>query len=215
MKRAIIKALNEIESQLSGQSAVATYSYMMLCVKAEEMALLPVSINIEGEEKYIEEVASVVKPDDYTFIVIPHFDEDLVAVKSGIHAQYPAFQLEVESKTVDVYDKKEENKPIPVAVKYLKVTMPSVNDDRKEELTQDVEKIYEQCKSQMTKSCNSAKAKIELLLKNESDDVKNEAMDSLAATKKKWTEHRDKVYGEKIKEINRGYDKWQLEEAQH
>ena len=27
MKRAIIKALNEIESQLSGQSAVATYSY--------------------------------------------------------------------------------------------------------------------------------------------------------------------------------------------
>ena len=138
MKRAIIKALNEIESQLSGQSAVATYSYMMLCVKAEEMALLPVSINIEGEEKYIEEVASVVKPDDYTFIVIPHFDEDLVAVKSGIHAQYPAFQLEVESKTVDVYDKKEENKPIPVAVKYLKVTIPSVNDDRKEELTQDV-----------------------------------------------------------------------------
>lgn len=83
MKRAIIKALNEIESQLSGQSAVATYSYMMLCVKAEEMALLPVSINIEGEEKYIEEVASVVKPDDYTFIVIPHFDEDLVAVCQG------------------------------------------------------------------------------------------------------------------------------------
>ena len=207
--------LHETETQLSGQSAVATYGYMMLCVKAEEIALLPVSINIEGEEKYIEEVASVVKPDDYTFIVIPHFDEDLVAVKSGIHAQYPAFKLEVETKTVDVYDKNNENKPIRVPVKYLKVTMPSVDDDRQKELKEDADKIYEQCKSRMATTCNSAKAKIDILLKNESDDVKNEALDSFAATKKKWTEHRDKVYGEKIKEINTGHDKWQLEEAQH
>jgi ribosome recycling factor len=214
MKRAIIKVLHDMESQLSGQSAVATYGYMKLCVKAEEMALLSVSINIEGEEKYIEEVASVVKPDDYTFIVIPHFDEDLTAVKSGIHAQYPAFKLEVESKTVDVYENKEGDKPIPVTVKYLKVTMPSVDDDRQTELTQDVNKIYEQCKSQMAKTYNAAKANMEVMLKNESDDVKNEAKDCFDAAKKKWADHRDKVYDEKIKEINRGHDKWQVEEGQ-
>jgi len=52
MKRSIIKAFEEMESKLSGIVAVATYSYMQLCVKAEEMALLAVSFNIETEEKY-------------------------------------------------------------------------------------------------------------------------------------------------------------------
>ena len=36
---------------------------MTLCVKAEEMALLALSFNIEGEEKYLEEIAKVAKPD--------------------------------------------------------------------------------------------------------------------------------------------------------
>ena len=214
MKRAIIKVLHDMESQLSGQSAVAAYGYMKLCVKAEEMALLPVSINIEGEEKYIEEVASVARPDEYTFIAIPHFDEDLLPVKNGIHAQYPAFKMDVETKTVDVYDGKEGGKPIAVAVKYLKVTMPPVDDNRQKELTDEVKKIYELCKTQMAVACQSAKTKIEVLVKNETDDVKNEVTASFDALKKKWADHRNKVYEEKIKEINKGHDKWQVEEGQ-
>lgn len=120
MKRAIIKVLHDMESQLSGQSAVAAYGYMKLCVKAEEMALLPVK----------------------------------------------------------------------------------------------VKKIYEQCKTQMAVACQSAKTKIEVLVKNETDDVKNEVTASFDALKKKWADHRNKVYEEKIKKINKGHDKWQVEEGQ-
>ena len=206
--------LNDMESQLSGQSAVAAYGYMKQCVKAEEMALLSVSITIEGEEKYIEEVASVARPDEYTFIVIPNFEEDMVPVKNGIHAQYPEFKLEEASKKVDVYDGQAGNNPIPVTVKYLKVTMPPVDDNRQQKLTEEVNKIYELCKTQMTKTSNSASANIESLLKNESDNVKTEVKDSFDALKKKWADHRKKVYEDKIQEINTGHDKWKVEEGQ-
>ena len=51
-------------------------------------------------------------------------------------------------------------------------------------------------------------------VKNETDDVKNEVTARFDALKKKWADHRNKVYEEKIKEINKGHDKWLVEEGQ-
>lgn len=214
MKRAIINVFEEMENQLSGISAVATFGYMSQCVHAEEMALLNVSVNIEREEKYLEEVARVAKPEDSYFIVIPHYEEDLSAVKAGIHTQYPEFEIETGTKEVEVSAGPEDENPDQVKVKYLKVTMPSVDDDRKSTLEEAVKKIYQQCKNQMEATYTSFQSKLNSLTTNEGDGVKKEVEESFSTVQDKWNEHCKKVYEEKKAEIKAGYQKWKVEQKE-
>lgn len=210
MKRSIIKAFEEMESKLSGIVAVATYSYMQLCVKAEEMALLAVSFNIETEEKYIEEVAKVAKPNDYTFIVIPNFDEDMQAIKDGIAKYYPSFKQETGQKDVEVSDG--EHDPQQMKVNYLKLTIPPVDDKRLKELKEKVDKIYKECKSQMDHALPLAQAALTSLAQSESQAVKDVVAKSFEDSKKKWEAHRDKIYKDKKNEIAEGHEKWMYEQ---
>jgi ribosome recycling factor len=212
MKRSIIKAFEEMESKLSGHVAVATYRYMQLCVKAEEMALLSVSFNIEGEEKYIEEVAKVAKPDDYTFIVIPNFDEDMPAIRNGISKYYPTFKQETGQNDVEVGNG--EHDPQKIQVNYLKLTMPPVDEDRKKQLQEKVGKIYNECKDQMSQTLAAARATLTSLAESENQEVKDTVTRSLESSQKKWEAHRDKIYDEKKKEITEGHDKWMYENKQ-
>ena len=50
MKRSIISLYEAMEDKLSGYVSIANYRYMNLCVKAEEVSLLSVRVNIEGED---------------------------------------------------------------------------------------------------------------------------------------------------------------------
>ena len=214
MKRAIISVFEEMENQLSGISAVATFGYMAQCVNAEEIALLNVSVNIEREEKYLEEVARVAKPEDNYFIIIPHYEEDLSAVKAGIHTQYPEFEIETGTKEVEVSTGPEDENPDKVKVKYLKVTMPSVDEERQSTLNETVEKIYQKCQDQMKTTYISFQKKLDSLTTNEGDDVKKEVEESFSTVKQKWNEHCEKVYSEKKEEIKAGYQKWQVEQKE-
>ena len=210
MKRSIIQAFEEMESKLSGHVAVATYNYMTLCVKAEEMALLTLSFNIEGEEKYLEEVAKVAKPDDYTLIVIPNYDEDLQILKDGIHRQYPAFKQDIGQKTVEVSNG-QDKEPKKVTVNYLKLTMPPVDESRKQRLTEAIKKIHEECQKQMGNTLATSQAKLKQLCESEEQSIQDEVRRSIAAAKKKWEDHCNKIYNEKIEDVNAGHDKYQYD----
>ena len=54
MKRAIFKEYDQYGDDLSGHCARFSYRLMNLCVKAEEVSLLPVEVLVEGELKRIE-----------------------------------------------------------------------------------------------------------------------------------------------------------------
>lgn len=84
MKRSIISLYEAMEDKLSGYVSIANYRYMNLCVKAEEVSLLSVRVNIEGEEKNIEDVAQVSKKGDYQFVAIPNYSEDLMPLAGAL-----------------------------------------------------------------------------------------------------------------------------------
>lgn len=214
MKRSIINALNEMDNKLSSLSAKYTYQYMNQCVKAEEMSLLGMTFNIEGEEKYIEEVAQVVKPDDYTFIVIPNFEEDLQALVDGFTDQHSEFTCEQEEKTVTVDLGKKDEEPRDVTVKYLKLTMPAVDDDRKSTLNTNVNSLYAECTSKMSMVYQTTLGLLNQLLEGENDTVKSEAKSKFEAIMQKWKDHRKQVYTDKINEIIEGYDKQKYQDQQ-
>lgn len=212
MKRAIYKEFDQYGDDLSGHCARFSYRLMNLCVKAEEVSLLPVEVLIDGDLQRIEECAKIAKKDEYTFMVVPNFEEDLTAVAQGVFLEHPEFIQKVESMTVDGVD--EEGKPVSSDVAYLLLTMPKVDDDRYKVLKDSAKLLYDECKAAMELATAGADVKLPPLMVDESEeDIKRfkKMRDKLEAD---WNGHREKVYQEKLQEIEDAHNLWMADNVE-
>lgn len=212
MRRSIIKEFDQLGESLSNQSAQFAYRMKNLCVKAEEVALLPVEILIEGEFQKLESCATIGKKDDYSFMVFPNYEEDLETMGKGIFRVHPEFKQKIESMQVDSVDEAGKNKSMDVH--YILLTMPEVDDDRYDVLKDGVKVCYEECKARMEVLNRKADAKFaELTIGDTDEDVKK-----LKAAREKlneqWFGHRDKLYNEKLQEIEEAHNKWLAERGE-
>ena len=212
MRRSIIKEFDQLGESLSNQSAQFAYRMKNLCVKAEEVALLPVEILIEGEFQKLESCATIGKKDDYSFMVFPNYEEDLETMAKGIIRVHPEFKQKIESMQVDSVDEAGKNKSMDVH--YILLTMPEVDDDRYDVLKDGVKVCYEECKARMEVLNRKADAKFaELTIGDTDEDVKK-----LKAAREKlneqWYGHRDKLYNEKLQEIEEAHNKWLAERGE-
>ena len=100
MKRSIINQLNQLSEQLKGYVSALNYRYLNLCVKAEEVSLLPLQVVIEGEAKNLEDVAYAGKrpDDDYSLYVIPKCQDDLQAIVEATTTTHPEVITKVDSQ---------------------------------------------------------------------------------------------------------------------
>ena len=212
MRRSIIKEFDQLGESLSNQSAQFAYRMKNLCVKAEEVALLPVEILIEGEFQKLESCATIGKKDDYSFMVFPNYEEDLETMGKGIFRVHPEFKQKIGSMQVDSVD--EAGKKKSMDVHYILLTMPEVDDDRYDVLKDGVKVCYEDCKARMEVLNRKADAKFaELTIGDTDEDVKK-----LKAAREKlneqWFGHRDKLYNEKLQEIEEAHNKWLAERGE-
>lgn len=212
MRRSIIKEFDQLGESLSNQSAQFAYRMKNLCVKAEEVALLPVEILIEGEFQKLESCATIGKKDDYSFMVFPNYEEDLETMGKGIFRVHPEFKQKIGSMQVDSVDEAGKNKSMDVH--YILLTMPEVDDDRYDVLKDGVKVCYEDCKARMEVLNRKADAKFaELTIGDTDEDVKK-----LKAAREKlneqWYGHRDKLYNEKLQEIEKAHNKWLAERGE-
>lgn len=212
MRRSIIKEFDQLGESLSNQSAQFAYRMKNLCVKAEEVALLPVEILIEGEFQKLESCATIGKKDDYSFMVFPNYEEDLETMGKGIFRVHPEFKQKIGSMQVDSVDEAGKNKSMDVH--YILLTMPEVDDDRYDVLKDGVKVCYEECKARMEVLNRKADAKFaELTIGDTDEDVKK-----LKAAREKlneqWYGHRDKLYNEKLQEIEEAHNKWLAERGE-
>ena len=104
MKRAILREYDQYGEDLSGHCARFSYRLMNLCVKAEEVSLLPVEVLIEGELEKLEKCCMTARKDEYSFMVVPKFEEDLSAVCQGVLLEHPEFKQTIETMTIDSID---------------------------------------------------------------------------------------------------------------
>lgn len=206
MRRAIIREYDKLAENLSNYVAVMNYRFMNLCVKAEPVSLLPIEITIEGESQKLEECVKMAKDGDYKFVLFPNYEEDMKDIMRGIAMVHPEFKQEIKTINVGVPDENGNKKDRET--KYLQLTMPEVNDDRYDVLTQGVKLIYDDCKLQMEVANTKTNAKLAGLTPGESEeniDLLNKELDKLNA---QWNEQRDKLRDDKLEEINTAYTKW-------
>ena len=197
---------------MSGYVAQLNYRFMNLCVKAEPMSLLSARFNIQGEEKPIEDVAQVSKKGDYQFMAIPNFEDDMAPLAVGIALKHPEFKQEYGEETVNVVD--EQGNPQSVKVKYLLLTMPEVDNNRYDALKTAVDAAYNQCKTQMKAVVERAEPEMALLQEGEDQQDIDRVKKAVERLKKSYIEQRDKLYDEKIKEIDEAHENWQINQVE-
>lgn len=204
MKRSVINLYNQMQERYSGLVTQMNFRFLNLCVKAEEASLLPVKVNIEGEAQNLEDVATTAKKNDYEFVIVPTYTDDLPHVAQGIAMVHPEFKQSIENMKVDSMNIKQEK--VERDIPYILLTMPEVDDDRHDFMKETANAVYEDCKVRMEEEKTKAAAQLVPLLTDdpEADDI-TRYFDMLA---KEWQTKRDNMHKAKIKEIEEAYEKW-------
>ena len=210
MRRVIIREFEELGEALGNFNAVFSYRLMNLCVKAEEVALLPVKVFVEGELQNLEQCALIKKKDDYTFVIIPKFDEDIKSIGLALASVHPEFKQRVESTEVDVAQTDGSTKQ--VEAHYIEVTMPEVDDDRYDVLKDGVKLAYEECKTRMEVANAKADGNFAELCVGEEEANIDIIKQERQKLKDQWYGQRDKLYNDKLQEIEEAHNKWLSEQ---
>jgi ribosome recycling factor len=195
---------------LSTLNAQFSYRLMNLCVKAEPVSLLSIEANIEGEFQKLEDCAQIGKEDDYSFQIVPNYDDDLPTLAQAVFREHPEFKQEFKKLQVDISE--DPNNPDVHDVYYLQLTMPEVDDERYDVLKNGVKAYYEENKAQMEAVSAKYDAKLAKLLDGESDDDIKKVKQARDKQTETWYEHRDRTYNDKLKEIEEAHEKWKYQQ---
>ncbi len=153
MRKNTALTLGELESKLSGYVALLQFRYSNLCVEADPASLMPVSIEVDGVNYDIENVADVALTREDQMQVYPKDPGLLFSIGKAIAEYHPEFKQEIveekdeeDSKNGSSSASEEEDED---ANKSILLTMPEVNKDRRDVLMDGVKVLYEQLKTTM------------------------------------------------------------------
>ena len=137
----MIYAVEQIESEfekvMDGYTGLLTVRLQNLCVKSHPMAMIPVIVEVAGQENVLEDVAECAIPDDDHIEVYPKNEDYFLAVVKGVMETHPEFQAEEKNTKVgDSY------------LHYLSFKIPPVNKDRRDVLLNGVDVFYQEAKAQ-------------------------------------------------------------------
>ncbi|MBQ6202063.1 MAG: ribosome recycling factor [Prevotella sp.] len=209
MKKAIEILIRELDSKLGGYAALLNYRYLNLCVKAEPVALLPVVIeDKDGDTQHVEDVARTMLINQYQFEVIP-MDQDMVFnICKGFLTHHPEFKQDVVISTEDhkLYRDIENEK-------HIILTVPEVNEDRRDFLLESVKMLYDQCKVQVDKTNAAYAAKLAAKVVGQPEDVVEESKNKLEESQQMYSDMIDKYLAAKQKEIEEAYQRYLNEQS--
>lgn len=190
--------LQDFEQRLAGYNMLFNYRMANFCVKADPLALLSVTVETAGIECNLEEVAFMKKQDDYSFDVWAKNPNSFKDIIKGVLEMHPEFKVDV------INVKNEDDKDEQHAI----FTMPDVNKDRRDLLTETTRTFYNECKTQ--RDLEYAKVQKRLIepfasLPPQEVDEARKAFDKL---KDDYKQDADKLRDAKLKEIEDGYQRY-------
>ena len=204
MRKAIEILIGEMESKLGGYAALLNYHFMNLCVKAEPMALISISVrDNEGEVRNLEDVAFAMLADDYTFEIIPKDMSLLYAICKGLFKDHPELKQDVITPSDDNrLFREDENE------QHILCRVPEVNKDRHDFLMDAVKTLYDQCKVEVDKTNVAYSARLIAKISGMSEEEIEEAKNKLEDSQQKYAKICDDYLAAKQKEIEDAYQRY-------
>ena len=93
MNNYIALEIHDLANKLKGYNVLFNYRLSNLCIKAEPTALMPVTVLVADTEYNLEEVANIMRPDDFSFDVYPKNPNNLQEMINGIFDAHPEFKM--------------------------------------------------------------------------------------------------------------------------
>ena len=193
----VASAIAGLKEKLNAYVSLMNYRFINLCVKAEVGSLLPVTVTADKEYN-LEDVAQIATPDEYQLDVYPKMTDYLQPIIDGIFDVHPEFKLEIQQ--VEYSDDPKD--------KHLVYTMPEVNKDRYDLLTNTAKVFYEECNLEIDKECALHTASLpELAGKMPVEDL-DEIKEVLEHTINEYHDKTKELYQEKLIEIEEAYQRY-------
>lgn len=199
MDKIIESEIKSFDKKLGSYQYLLTFRYSNLCVKADPMSLLPVTVTVGSLERNIEEVAQVVQMDDFHLSVIPKHMDVLLDVQQGIFEAHPEFIMTIEQMDEDDADSK-----------FVYCEIPPVDKPRHDLLTEGTKSLYEECKARMDAIMIEEKKSFVELLADDPTSLQ-EVIDQVNEKHSNAISDIQELRDKKLEEIETAYEKY-LEE---
>lgn len=219
MIEAVYEEMDFMEKNLSSFVFAQKYQYANLCVKASGESLISVSFPMGGQTLHLEQMAYVLKADDYTLHVLPKDEEFIPILRLKILEQHPEFKAKVvespypslkdlerkHGKTrEDVSDREKTENPIKEHI--LVLGMPDINKDRFDLFDQAVDFIYDDVKFSIDRQCAITASIASNELQDSSEDMLKSFKDRIEESRKFNLDLCQQSYDEKKSELQEAYD---------
>ncbi len=193
----------DLAKKLKGYNMLFNYRMSNLCVKAEPTALMPVTVFVAGTEYNLEEVANILRPDDFSFDVYPKNQNNLQDIISGIFDVHPEFKMELKTD-------KAENEG-GADTQHVFYTMPPVDKDRRKLLNETTKTFHKECKVNLDITYAELQARlVEPFAKMSPLDI-DEARKGFKKVYDDARDECDKMLQLKLNEIEEGYQRYLTE----
>lgn len=193
----------DFAKKLKGYNMLFNYRMSNLCVKAEPTSLMPVTVFVAGTEYNLEEVANILKPDDFSFDVYPKNQNNLQDIISGIFDVHPEFKMELKTD-------KAENEG-GADTQHVFYTMPPVDKDRRKLLNETTKTFHKECKVNLDITYAELQARlVEPYTQMSPQDV-DEARKGFKKVYDDARDECDKMLQLKLNEIEEGYQRYLTE----
>ena len=194
--------LKDFTEKARGYNMMFNYRMMNLCVKAEPGALAPVIVTVGGKDYNLEEVAQIRRPDDYVFEIRANNGDYLQNIIDGIMDVHPEFVFEMKTEK-DIEDKD---------VNYAQYTMPEVDKDRYDLLSETTKAFYNECLVSIDAVYAQKEAKLaEVAVHAPAEDVQ-QIKDELDEYYNNAKDEAQKMRDMKLQEIEEAYLHYQEKE---
>lgn len=208
MRKSVANFISECDSRMNGYSFLLNYKYMNLCVKAEPVSLMSVTVVYDGQQLNIEDVANVAQgSDDFCMEVYPKDPGILPELSKSIKLAHPEFKLEIKDA------EPEEGREADEEDKFILLTMPAVDDDRHDLLMNGVGSLYDECNTRLDINFQTYSARITAQLAGAKAEEIDEAKETLQNVNDTYSEMIKGFRAEKEKEIEEAYQKYLTEKA--
>lgn len=233
MNSFLLIQIDEVGRKMDGYTMLLSYRYMNLCVKAEIASVMPVSINDEGTEFDIEEVADVAIANDYQIVIYPKYPELLSQIIKGVTEAHPEFKLSIKKGEMTYADPDDDDpgdtpsKPASINLDkfpdaelgvdntglFLLYTMPEVDKPRRDLLTAAVKSLHAECMMRIDSLyARHAEIFMNMLMNPTSPKEADLLKDKLKQIYEEHKERADKLRDEKLQEIDDGYARYTLKQ---
>ena len=198
-KKDVNQLIQEAQQKMNGYAMLYYFHLGNLCIKADPMALLSATVEINGNELNLENVARVSLPKEDQFAVIPNEKEYVFPVCKAIKFTHPEFEMEEKIERNQLTDEEE-------TVIYY--TMPTVNEDRRDVCMDYIKMKYEAATLNIETVFSMHTAKIMALLTGASVESINMVKENLQEIYDWHTNLCNQLREDKEKEVEEAYQKY-------